>query len=128
MMPKPTCSFHSLQCCQEPVRLWHRDLCHGLHRSATNLEVAKLENAAILKEENYAGMYEGFDPNLDEDYITLSMFQDAFLEQSTLLAEEVQQQFREGLSSRTGCFPGRIHGAIPDNHAGNPRRNRIYHQ
>lgn len=67
----------------------------GLHRSSTNLDVAKLENAAILKEENYADMYEGFDPNLDEDYITLTMFQHAFLEQSTLLAEKVQEQFRE---------------------------------
>jgi len=67
----------------------------GLHKSAENLEVAKLENAAILKEENYADMYEGFDPNMDEDYITLTMFQESFLEQSTMLADEVQKQFRE---------------------------------
>ena len=67
----------------------------GLHRSEANLEVAKLENAAILQEENYSDMYEGFNPNEDEDYITLTMFQDAFLEQSTLLAEEIQNQFRE---------------------------------
>lgn len=67
----------------------------GLHRSDANLEVAKLENAAILNEENYADMYEGFDPNQDEDYITLTLFQDAFLEQSTLLADEIQRQFRE---------------------------------
>ena len=67
----------------------------GLHKNDANLEVAKLENAAILKEENYADMYEGFDPNLDEDYITLTMFQDAFLEQSTRFAEIVQTQFRE---------------------------------
>lgn len=67
----------------------------GLHKSAENLEVAKLENAAILKEENYADMYEGFDPSQDEDYITLTMFQESFLEQSTMLADEVQRQFRE---------------------------------
>jgi N-acetylmuramoyl-L-alanine amidase len=67
----------------------------GLHKSAENLEVAKLENAAILKEENYSDMYEGFDPNMDEDYITLTMFQESFLEQSTMLADEVQRQFRE---------------------------------
>jgi N-acetylmuramoyl-L-alanine amidase len=67
----------------------------GLHRSEANLEVAKLENAAILNEENYSDMYEGFDPNQDEDYITLTMFQDAFLEQSTILADEIQRQFRE---------------------------------
>lgn len=67
----------------------------GLHKSADNLEVAKLENAAILQEENYSDMYEGFDPNQDEDYITLTMFQNAFLEQSTLFADKVQDQFRE---------------------------------
>jgi N-acetylmuramoyl-L-alanine amidase len=67
----------------------------GLHKSAANLEVAKLENAAILNEENFADMYEGFDPNKDEDYITLTMFQDAFLDQSTMLADEIERQFRE---------------------------------
>jgi N-acetylmuramoyl-L-alanine amidase len=67
----------------------------GLHKSEANLEVAKLENAAILNEENFADMYEGFDPRQDEDYITLTMFQDAFLEQSTMLADEIQRQFRE---------------------------------
>jgi N-acetylmuramoyl-L-alanine amidase len=67
----------------------------GLHKSEAQLEVAKLENAAILNEENFADMYEGFDPNQDEDYITLTMFQDAFLDQSTMLAEEIQRQFRE---------------------------------
>ena len=67
----------------------------GLHKSEAQLEVAKLENAAILNEENFADMYEGFNPNQDEDYITLTMFQDAFLEQSTMLADEIQRQFRE---------------------------------
>lgn len=67
----------------------------GLHKSQAQLEVAKLENAAILNEENFADMYDGFNPNEDEDYITLTMFQNAFLEQSTLLADEIQRQFRE---------------------------------
>ena len=67
----------------------------GLHKSEANLEVAKLENAAILNEENFSDMYEGFDPGKDEDYITLTMFQNAFLEQSTMLADEIQRQFRE---------------------------------
>lgn len=67
----------------------------GLHKSQANLEVAKKENAAIFNEENFKDMYEGFDPNQDEDYITLSMFQDAFLDQSTTLADEIQKEFRE---------------------------------
>jgi N-acetylmuramoyl-L-alanine amidase len=72
----------------------------GLHKSTAQLEVAKLENAAILNEENFSDMYEGFDPNQDEDYITLTMFQDAFLEQSTMLADEIQRQFRERVNRK----------------------------
>lgn len=74
----------------------------GLHRSQANLEVAKLENAAILKEEDYSDMYEGFDPNNDEDYITLSIFQNAFMDQSIELASRVEEQFskRAGRKSR----------------------------
>ncbi|MCK5339211.1 MAG: N-acetylmuramoyl-L-alanine amidase [Bacteroidales bacterium] len=67
----------------------------GLHKSQANLEVAKLENAAILKEEDYSDMYDGFDPNRDEDYITLTLFQNAYLESSLVLASKVQDQFRE---------------------------------
>jgi N-acetylmuramoyl-L-alanine amidase len=67
----------------------------GLHKSAANLAVAKMENAAIFNEENFADMYEGFNPNLDEDYITLTMFQNAFLDQSTMLADDIQKQFRD---------------------------------
>jgi len=67
----------------------------GLHKSQANLEVAKLENAALLKEENYSHMYDGFDPNRDEDYITLTLFQNAYLESSLTLASMVQDQFRE---------------------------------
>ena len=67
----------------------------GLHKSQANLEVAKLENAALLKEEDYSDMYDGFDPNRDEDYITLTLFQNAYLENSLILASMVQDQFRE---------------------------------
>lgn len=67
----------------------------GLHKSQANLEVAKLENAAILKEEDYSDMYDGFDPSRDEDYITLTLFQNAHLESSLVLASMVQDQFRE---------------------------------
>ena len=72
----------------------------GLHKTNANLEVAKLENAAILKEEDYNDMYEGFDPNNDEDYITLTFFQNAYLDQSIILASKVQDQFRERVNLR----------------------------
>lgn len=67
----------------------------GLHKSQANLEVAKLENAVLLKEEDYSDMYDGFDPKRDEDYITLTLFQNAYLENSLSLASLVQDQFRE---------------------------------
>lgn len=67
----------------------------GLHKTEDNLEVAKKENAAILLEENYRTEYDGFDPNSDEGYISLSIMQNAYLDQSILMADLVQEQFRE---------------------------------
>jgi len=70
----------------------------GLHKSEDNLETAKTENAAIYFEDDYATQYEGFDPRSDEDYIVLSMFQSASIDQSISLASKVQDQF----TSRVG--------------------------
>jgi N-acetylmuramoyl-L-alanine amidase len=74
----------------------------GLHRSQANLEIAKQENASILMEADYANRYDGFNPNSDESYITFSMFQDAYLEQSMEFAAEVQKQLDErvGMNDR----------------------------
>ena len=67
----------------------------GLHKSEDNLEVAKLENAAILLESDYTANYEGFDPNSDEAYIVFNLYQNIFLDQSLSMAVNVQEQFRE---------------------------------
>jgi len=74
----------------------------GLHRSEANLEVAKFENASILMEADYDHIYEGFDPNSDESYITFSLFQNSNLDMSTQLAAEVQEQMedRVGMNDR----------------------------
>jgi len=74
----------------------------GLHRTKANLEIAKTENASILMESDYSNHYDGFNPNSDESYITFSMFQDAYLEQSMEFAAEVQKQFEEkvGMNDR----------------------------
>jgi N-acetylmuramoyl-L-alanine amidase len=73
----------------------------GLHRADENLAVAKRENASIFFEENYEKTYDGFDPNSDEGHILLSMYQNAFLEQSILFAAQVERRFEEvGRKSR----------------------------
>lgn len=76
----------------------------GLHKSNDNLDVAKSENAAIFFEEDYKQQYEGFDPNADEDYILLSMFQSASIDQSINLSSKVQDFILE--------IPGRINRGV----------------
>lgn len=67
----------------------------GLHTTDFNLEVAKRENASILLEDDYSANYGGFDPNSPEGHIILSMFQNAFLEQSISLADKLENRFAE---------------------------------
>ena len=67
----------------------------GLHKSESNLNVAKRENSSILLEEDYKTKYSDFDPNSPESYIVLTMRQNAFLAQSLSFADKVQKQFTE---------------------------------
>lgn len=66
----------------------------GLHKNQENLEVAKKENAAILLEEDYQAVYDGFNPNSPEAHIIFSLYQNAYLEQSLDFSKRVQEQFR----------------------------------
>ncbi len=67
----------------------------GEHRSEANLEVAMLENKAILFEENQEEEYGGFDPANTAAYIALNLVQSDHKAQSISLAQKVQQQFTE---------------------------------
>jgi len=67
----------------------------GEHKNQANLEVAKLENNAILFEENADDEYGGFDPNSNAAYIALSLVQSEYKQQSLSLAQKVQTQFTE---------------------------------
>lgn len=72
----------------------------GNNTEGANLDVAKRENAVILKEDNYSSNYDGFDPNSPQSHIIFSMFQNAFLDQSITLAARVQEQFNRSLTFR----------------------------
>jgi len=74
----------------------------GLHRTEANLEIAKKENAAILMEPDYSTNYNGFDPNSDESYITFTLFQNAYLEQSSRFASYIQDEMKDrvGMNDR----------------------------
>jgi N-acetylmuramoyl-L-alanine amidase len=74
----------------------------GLHKSQANLNIAKLENAAILLETDYQSSYNGFDPNSDESYIIFSLNQNSNLDKSTDFAATIQEQMEErvGMNNR----------------------------
>ncbi len=72
----------------------------GLHKNDGNLRVAQRENSVIELEDNYKERYGDFDPSSPESYILLSLNQNAYLEQSTLFASKVQEQFEK----RVGLF------------------------
>lgn len=65
----------------------------GLHKSESNLAVAKKENSVIMFEDDYEENYEGFNPSSPESHIMFSMYQNAYLGQSLNLAALVQDQF-----------------------------------
>lgn len=65
----------------------------GMHRAASNLEVAKRENSAIMLESNYEQKYEGFNPKSSESYIIFELMQDEYMKQSVSLAGKIQKEF-----------------------------------
>jgi len=73
----------------------------GLHRAPENLDVAKRENASILMEDDYIERYDGYDPDSPEGHIILSMYQNAYLDQSILFADCIERQFVGGLARKS---------------------------
>ena len=72
----------------------------GLHANQQNFEVAKQENSVIFLEDNYLETYEGFDPNSPEAVIGLTLMQEEFLDQSLMLASNIQTNFKEDLKRK----------------------------
>ncbi|AKD53636.1 N-acetylmuramoyl-L-alanine amidase family protein [Spirosoma radiotolerans] len=73
----------------------------GLHKTNGNLDVAKRENAVILKEENYQQTYKGFNPNSPLAHIMLANYQHAFMGSSINFAEKVERSFRRNADRRS---------------------------
>lgn len=65
----------------------------GMNKNASNLAVAKSENAVITLEKDYKQKYEGFDPNNPSSMIGITLMQEEYIENSISLASKVQDQF-----------------------------------
>lgn len=65
----------------------------GLNKNASNLAVAKSENAVITLEKDYKQKYEGFDPNNPGSMIGVTLMQEEYLENSIALASKIQDRF-----------------------------------
>ena len=69
----------------------------GVNNTNSNMETIKRENSVILLEgDDYTTRYEGFNPNDPESYIIFSLLQNAYTEQSLILASLIQEQFKNG--------------------------------
>lgn len=73
----------------------------GLHKTNGNLDVAKRENAVILKEANYQQTYKGFNPNSPLAHIMLANYQHAFMGSSINLAEKIERSFRNNAERKS---------------------------
>ncbi|MEL6923098.1 MAG: N-acetylmuramoyl-L-alanine amidase [Bacteroidota bacterium] len=82
----------------------------GLHTASENLEVTKRENASVLLEEVQSDLYADFDPDSPEGHILLSSYQNAYLDQSILLATEIEKQIKNhALGSSHGVKQAGFH-------------------
>jgi N-acetylmuramoyl-L-alanine amidase len=74
----------------------------GLHTTDGTLNVAKRENAVVLKEDNYMKKYGGFDPSSPMAHIFFANVQNAYLDRSLSFAQKVETHFEnlEGKNSR----------------------------
>lgn len=61
-----------------------------------NMDVCKRENSVIMLEDNYSTKYQGFDPASPESFIFFNLMQNAFLEQSFLFAQDVDEAMSHG--------------------------------
>lgn len=91
--------FISIHCNSGPANAYGTETyTMGLHTSEGNLEVAKRENAVVLKEDDYIQKYDGFDPNSPEAHILFSLYQNAHIDNSLRIAAKIEDQFKNRVS------------------------------
>lgn len=73
----------------------------GTNKREGNFEIAKRENSVILMEENYEERYEGFDPLSPESHILFSLYQNAYMNNSLMLADKIEKQFKHRVGRRS---------------------------
>ncbi len=69
----------------------------GSAKSRANLEVAMRENDVITYEQDYSTRYMGYEPGSAESFIIFSLMQYSYLDQSLVLADMIQQQYKKSL-------------------------------
>ena len=65
----------------------------GMSKLASNLEAAKKENSVITLEKDYKQKYEGFDPNLPETMMAMTLMAEEYLDNSISLASKIEDGF-----------------------------------
>ena len=70
----------------------------GMHANERNFNIAKQENEVIFLEEDFEIEYDNFNPNSPENLIGLTLMQEDYLDQSILLANSIQNNFKNNLN------------------------------
>jgi len=109
-------SIHANAVANAPAASGTETFIMGTSKNASNLEVAKRENAVITLEDNYQTNYAGYDPSRPESLISLTLIQEQFVTQSIELASKIQTRFtndaeRKNRGVKQGPF-WVLHGAF----------------
>ena len=81
----------------------------GMSKSESNMEVSKRENSVILMEDDSSTKYQGYDPDNPESFIFFNLMQNAYFEQSLLMAELCQKHLSKGpISTNRGIKQGAL--------------------
>ncbi|MDH5608424.1 MAG: N-acetylmuramoyl-L-alanine amidase [Cyclobacteriaceae bacterium] len=73
----------------------------GIHKTQDNFKVAQRENEVILMEENGKQDYDGFDPSSPESYILFSLAQNAYQQNSLMLAQNIEEEFKNRVGRKS---------------------------